>query len=95
MHFGDSFHYDPKLEYGFGDGSINERSLLRFREWNHDPKQKKYKLYEKELNGVNHLDILKVKESINYILSQLNVASGFPRSNEHFEHLNMTTIQIL
>lgn len=94
MNFGESFHSDPELEHGSGDGTVNKRSLLRFREWKNDPNQNGHQIFEKDLINVSHTGIVTDMGSINYILNQLNVAYDFPRNNDYLEHLKTPIIEI-
>ena len=75
----ENFEYDeilnwydkqPSINYGDGDGTVNKKSLIGFERW--ILKQDK-KIYGHELQGVEHLQILRNKYTTEYILNLLNL----------------------
>ncbi|KAJ8958567.1 hypothetical protein NQ317_016374 [Molorchus minor] len=60
----------PTLLYGDGDGTVNRRSLEGCKYWQ---KAQKQKVYIKELQQVDHLQILSNKTTISYITNLLKV----------------------
>ncbi|XP_068241511.1 lysosomal phospholipase A and acyltransferase-like [Palaemon carinicauda] len=60
-----SFPDSPNLVYGDGDGTVNVRSAELCLKWKDGQKQN---VYHKALKGIDHMQILSAKESINYIV---------------------------
>ena len=60
--------YQPKELYGNGDGTVNYRSLLAYKNWIGKQKQP---ILVKELDGVDHASIIKNPVAIDYITQLL------------------------
>jgi len=58
----------PTVRYGDGDGTVNLRSLHGFKRWIGKQKQP---IYNKELQGLDHIAILKSPVIAEYILELL------------------------
>jgi lysophospholipase-3 len=73
----ENFEYDelenwydkqPFINFGDGDGTVNKKSLIGFERW---ILKQNEKIYSRELQGVDHLQILKNKYTTEYILDLL------------------------
>jgi len=62
----------PELIAGDGDGTVNRRSLEACTAW--DGKQKQ-KVYHQIIPGADHMEILRHKDSIGYILQLMKSIS--------------------
>ncbi|XP_015509870.2 phospholipase A2 group XV [Neodiprion lecontei] len=69
LSYGDLSDY-PKLVLGDGDGTVNSRSLEGCLHWQDKQKQK---IYHKEFPKVDHMQILKNVDILNYISNVLKV----------------------
>lgn len=67
---GTSIEGSPQLIPGDGDGTVNVRSLEGCKYWQGKQKQK---VYSQAFPGVNHMDILRNINVLNYIKTVLTV----------------------
>lgn len=67
---GTSIEGSPQLIPGDGDGTVNLRSLEGCKYWQN---KQKCKVYPQVFPGVNHMDILKNSNVLNYIKTILKV----------------------
>lgn len=72
------YNYQPDVNYGDGDGTVNIRSLLGCLKWQ---KMNGPPVYHKQFNKTDHLGILHDPSAIDYIL-QLAANSG--KMKDHF-----------
>lgn len=67
---GTSIEGSPQLIPGDGDGTVNLRSLEGCKYWQNKQKQR---VYSQVFPGVNHMDILRNSNVLNYVKTILKV----------------------
>lgn len=77
LYFETEFNSKPEFIYGNGDGQVNKRSLLACKQWENTKDQAGHKIYYKEFNYINHLEILYHSGTIKYILKTINCNENY------------------